>query len=126
MSGWALFVVTAVAGTVIGKVAHELTHAAAALAVGARNIDVRIFTLGHQHVAYRLAGGLWRHRVIGLAPLVLGFVVILPGYLALQGRFSWDVVDLGFVFGWVWYTLRGGIEDYRFERAREAAPEAAD
>lgn len=128
--GWGLFIVAAVTGTVIGKIAHEATHAAVAWLLGAREIQMRAFTLGHQEVRYTLTGGVWRQRIIGLAPLIIGFTVILPGWLFLQGRFSWDVVDLGFLFGWVWYTLRGGIEDFRVERAhereRQLTAEAAD
>lgn len=115
--GWGFMLVALVIGTVVGKLAHEATHAAVARILGAD--DVRVAWL-HANVYYRLHGSIWTHRAIALAPLAVGMLVVLPGYLALQGRFSWDVVDIGFAAAWTWYTLLGGIEDYRFDRERAA------
>lgn len=114
MSGWALMVVALAVGTVIGKTAHEAIHALTALFLGAKNVRIDWIDSA---VYYHMNGSIWAHRTIGFAPLFVGVIVLLPGYLATHGRFSWDVLDLGFAAFWFWFTF-SSVHDFKFDRER--------
>lgn len=100
-----LELVGGVAIIVWAAVLHELTHAAAAKALGGRVQRVDLLRL---FVDVEIEAG-WRRRAVFLAPGILGLltsplllvVVSLDGSLVLVGSL---------VIGWVVYTFNGGAE----------------
>ena len=85
---------------------HELTHAAAARALGA---DVLRVDLGALHVDYR-----WREpaprrdRLVKLAPAIVGIATLPLLTLLWAGQLTIGVAIAA--VSWVIYTLNGGTE----------------
>lgn len=102
-------------GLIAAGVLHELTHAAAARLLGARVHDIDLINM---HVTWEIdaRASLWRDRVINLAPQLVGLTVAL-----LVLATGVDVLTRSFVpvvVAWAWYTLGGGMADYRLAVAR--------
>lgn len=106
---WA-FAALLLGGMVAAAVLHEATHAAAVVAVGGKVRQVSLRTLD---VYWALDDGepLWKDRVIGLAPMVLGLAVAV-GALAV-GMVPEGRTGIILAASWAIYTLFGGVEDYK-------------
>lgn len=94
-----------VAIIVWGAVLHELTHAAAAKALGGR---VRRLDLLRLFVDVEIEAG-WRRRAVFLAPGILG--LLASPLLLVVVRLDASLMLVGsVVIGWVVYTFNGGTD----------------
>lgn len=105
-----VFALALLGGMVAAAVLHELTHAAAVLAVGGhirrislRSLDVYWALEEHEPV--------WKDRVIGLAPLAIG--VVLAVVVLAVGAIPEGRAGIVLACAWGVYTLFGGVDDYR-------------
>jgi len=100
-----LELVAGVAIIVWAAVLHELTHAAAAKALGGRVERVDLLRL---FVDFEIEAG-WRRRAVLLAPGVVGLLV--TPLLLVVVRLDGSLMLVGsVVIGWVVYTFNGGAE----------------
>jgi hypothetical protein len=94
-----------VAIIVWGAVLHELTHAAAAKALGGR---IRRLDLLRLFVDVEIEAG-WRRRAVFLAPGILG--LLASPLLVVVAQLDASLMLFGsIVIGWVVYTFNGGAE----------------
>ncbi len=60
-----------------GVVVHELSHAGACLLLGAKIVDIDLFTYGGGKVVYRFKRGhLYKNFFISSAPLIIGILIL--------------------------------------------------
>lgn len=114
MQLWAI--VAFIPAMVAGSIAHELTHAVAARLLGGKVVRISLLSL---FVEYEMPAdaSTWRHRVVGLAPLIVGTLVAVS---ALVGGLipSGDAFVVGGV-AWAVFTLWGSLEDLSLAASRQ-------
>jgi len=117
--GLALVPLTAAAGLLVGAVAHESTHAAAALALGQLDaVGWQGGLAGGPYVDFR-APTRWRSEVIRKAPLALGVVAAASAVVGFEG------VTLAWLFHGALAVglLQASPADLFLSRARASAGE---
>jgi len=124
MIGFALSTTAAtMAGAVVGSVAHELSHAAAAVGVGGNVIEI----------GWRdgLTGGpvvIWESpQNTGWEPVVVGLAPVVGAVIAAVGVSLWrptDAVGIGGAVGVLLGLLNLSREDVDPQQASDAAKEA--
>lgn len=103
----------AAAAAPVGAMLHELTHAGAARLLGA---STRL-SLARLHVDFEFEPGAptWKHRVVLLAPGIVGLLVGGLWFAFGPGLGDWWLAALLF---WSFYTISFGVEDYSLAAAR--------
>lgn len=118
LAWWLGVCATAALATVVAALLHELTHAAAALAVGG-DIERVGMTRWGPFLEWREPSDcdVATVRFVQLAPAIIGWTSLLA-ILAIHG---WPTLSIASMLGlWTWgvFTLGGGIEDYSLAHSR--------
>jgi len=110
---------TAAAGLLVGALAHETTHAAAAVALGdLEGVGWQGGLAGGPYVDFR-APTRWRSEVIRKAPLALGLVAAASAVVGFEGvTLAW-LFHAGMTVGLLWTSPA----DLLVSRARATAGE---
>lgn len=114
-----LYPLAAMAGGLVGTLAHETTHAVAAIALGELvGVGWQGGLAGGPFVDYRAASR-WRSEAIRKAPLVVGIVAAVALAVAYRGPSLATLAATGTVAGLLWTSP----EDLSSARAEASAAE---
>jgi len=110
---------TVVAGGILGALAHETTHAVAALALGQLDaVGWRGGLAGGPYVDFRAGSG-GRSEVIRKAPLALGILALATAVVGFEVLTLAWLLHAGFALGLLWTSP----QDLFVARARASAGE---